>query len=53
MLEEDAAGTRPRLNPSSSGVLAEGEAGRALLRLNCKGIKNVVTLVVLLCAAWT
>jgi hypothetical protein len=31
MLEEDAAGTRPRLNPSSSGVLAEGGGRSGLL----------------------
>jgi hypothetical protein len=28
MLEEDVADTRTRRNPPSSGVLAEGEAGR-------------------------
>ncbi len=47
MLEEDAAGTRPRLIPPSSCVLVEGKAGRDLAMHSPVNIfKTVVTLVV-------
>ncbi len=50
MLEEDAAGTRPRLNPSSSGVLAEGEAGCGSHSPTVKIILTVVTSSFLVCS---